>query len=108
MEIKTKKHFKEIIKSLTEEIFEDEDFLDEITTTGDIAGYDTPMAFTGKKGKKKKKKIATNSTGYSVVKETIDKKDEMTIRKIVRKVVGNIFRDLWIKRSVWRNPSSRD
>ena len=109
MEVKTKKSFKSLIESLAEEILDEED-LDEITTTGDIAGYDSPMAFTGKskKSKKKKKKIATNSTGYDVVKEEIDKKDEKTIRKIVRKVVGNIFRDLWIKRSVWRNPSMKD
>ena len=89
---------------------EDEEELDEITTTGNIAGYDSPMAFNddSKKSKKKKKKISTNSTGYNVVKEEINKKDERAIRKIVRKVVGNIFRDLWIKRSVWRNPSSND
>ena len=45
--------------------------IDEATTTGNIAGYETPMAFTGGKGKGKKKKreIATNSTGYNVVKE---------------------------------------
>ena len=45
--------------------------LEEATTTGDIAGYDTPHAFTGgkNKGKKKKKEISTNSTGYNVVKE---------------------------------------
>jgi hypothetical protein len=45
--------------------------LEEATTTGDIAGYETPNAFTGGpgKGKKKKKEISTNSTGYNVVKE---------------------------------------
>ena len=45
--------------------------LDEATTTGNIAGYETPNAFTGGpgKGKKKKKEISTNSTGYNVVKE---------------------------------------
>ena len=45
--------------------------LDEATTTGNIAGYETPMAFTGGKGKGKKKKreISTNSTGYNMVKE---------------------------------------
>ena len=44
--------------------------LDEATTTGNIAGYETPMAFTGKgKGKKKKREISTNSTGYNMVKE---------------------------------------
>ena len=47
--------------------------LAEATTTGDIAGYETPHAFTGGpgKGKKKKKEIATNSTGYNVVKEDV-------------------------------------
>ena len=46
--------------------------LEEATTTGDIAGYETPHAFTGgpDKGKKKKKEISTNSTGYNVVKES--------------------------------------
>ena len=45
--------------------------VDEATTTGNIAGYETPNAFTGGpgKGKKKKKEISTNSTGYNVVKE---------------------------------------
>ena len=45
--------------------------IDEATTTGNIAGYETPNAFTGGpgKGKKKKKEISTNSTGYNVVKE---------------------------------------
>ena len=68
MEIKNKKHFNEIIKSLTEEILDEED-LDEMTTTGDVAGYNTPFAFTGKskKGKKKKKKNSENSTGYKIV-----------------------------------------
>ena len=58
MKIKTKKHFNEIIKSLTEEILDEED-LDEMTATGNVAGYMTPMAFTG--GKKKKKKNKKNS-----------------------------------------------
>ena len=51
MEIKTRKHFNEIIKSLTEEI------LDEMTATGNVDGYSTPFAFRGKgkKGKKKNK-----------------------------------------------------
>ena len=44
MEIKTKKHFNEILKQLTLEIIE-EDELDEITVTGDVEGYSTPFAF---------------------------------------------------------------
>ena len=107
MEIKTKKHFNEIIKSLTEEILDEEE-LDEITTTDNIAGYDSPMAFgdDSKKTKKKKRKISTNSTGYDIVKEELSSRDIKTVRKLVRDVVSNIFRDLWIKRSVWKNPKS--
>ena len=57
--------FREIIRELIKKK------IGEATTTGNIAGYETPMAFTGGKGKGKKKKreIATNSTGYNVVKE---------------------------------------
>ena len=56
---------KEIIRELVKKE------LEEATTTGNIAGYETPNAFTGGpgKGKKKKKEISTNSTGYNVVKE---------------------------------------
>ena len=102
MEIKTKKHFNEIVKSLTEEILDEED-LDEITVTGNVDGYNTPFAFTGKKGKKKKKKIATNSTGYEVLDESIDSKDIKKIKMIIRDVVANILRDIWLKRSVWKD-----
>ena len=106
MKIKTKKHFNEIIQSLTEEIIDEEE-LDEITTTNDIAGYDSPFAFGDKssKAKKKKKVISTNSTGYSMVSEKIDNNDIKIIKKLIRKTVSNIFRDLWIKRSVWKNPT---
>ena len=101
MEIKTKKSFNDLIKSLTEEIMEEED-LDEITVTGNVAGYNTPFAFTGKKGKKRKKRIATNSTGYEPVNEVLDKKDIDTIKKVIRDVVGDIFRDIWLKRTSWK------
>ena len=101
MEIKTKKHFNEILKTLTLEIVEEEE-LDEITVTGDVDGYSTPMAFTAGGGKKKKKKIATNSTGFSVVKEELDSKDMGAIKKLIRGVVADILRDIWIKRSTWK------
>ncbi len=102
MEIKTKKSFNDLIKSLTEEILDEED-LEEITTTGNVDGYNTPFAFTGKKGKKKKKRIATNSTGYEVLDESIDAKDIKKIKSLIRDVVANILRDIWIKRSVWKD-----
>jgi len=57
------------LKEIIRELIKKE--LDEATTTGNIAGYETPMAFTGgkSKGKKKKREISTNSTGYNVVRE---------------------------------------
>ena len=83
MEIKNRKSFNQLIKSLTEELIEDED-LDEITSTGNIDGYNTPFAFTGKskKSKKKNKKISTNSTGYEMIGESIDGKDIKRIKKL--------------------------
>ena len=88
MEIKTKKHFNEIIKSLTEEILDEED-LDEITTTAGAPGYMTPFAFKGKKKKKKK------------VDEALESKDLEVIKKLIRSVVSNIIRDIWLKRTAW-------
>ena len=98
MEIKTKKHFNEIIKSLAEEI------LDEITTTGNVDGYMTPFAFRGKskKGKKKNKEISTNSTDYDLVKEALDDKDFKVITKLIKSVVADVLRDIWLKRNVWK------
>ena len=74
MEIKTKKLFKELVKKLTMELL-DEESIEEITTTGDVAGYSTPFAFSSKEDEKKKKKRLTRSTGYSVVKEALNNED---------------------------------
>ena len=101
MEIKNKKSFNNLIKSLVEEIVEEED-LDEISTTASVDGYNTPFAFTGKKGKKKKKKVATNSTGYKPVNEALDKKDLEIIRKLIKDVIGDVYRDIWLKRTAWK------
>ena len=99
MEIKNRKSFKSLIESLAEEILDEED-LDEMTATGNVAGYGTPFAFTGGKGKKKK--ISTNSTGYEVVNEALDKKDLELIKKLIRDVVANVIRDIWLKRTSWK------
>ena len=101
MEIKNKKSFNNLIKSLVEEIVEEED-LDEISTTASVDGYNTPFAFTGKKGKKKKKKVATNSTGYKPVNEALDKQDLEVIRKLIKDVIGDVYRDIWLKRNAWK------
>ena len=62
------------------------------------------MAFTGGKGKgkKRKKKISTNSTGYSVIDESVDEKDIKMIKKLIRNTVANILRDIWLKRTAWK------
>ena len=99
MEIKTKKHFNEILKQLTLEIIE-EDELDEITVTGDVEGYSTPFAFDPE-GEKKKKKYRANSHRRKI-KEELDSKDLAIIKKVIRDVVGDIYRDIWLKRNSWK------
>ena len=91
MEIKTKKHFNEILKQLALEMMEDEE-LDEITVTGDVAGYSTPKAFSKKK--RKQKKIGVD--------EALNSKDLDIIKKVIRDVVGDIYRDIWLKRNSWK------
>ena len=53
MEVKTKKSFNDILKQLALEIME-EDELDEITVTGDVAGYSTPKLLVKRKGSRRK------------------------------------------------------
>ena len=101
MEIKTRKSFNEILETLVLEIIEEEE-LDEITVTGNIDGYMTPFAFTGNKGKKKNKKISTNSTGYSMIKEALSSEDVKIIKKLIRDVIADVYRDIWIKRTTWK------
>ena len=101
MEIKNRKLFKELVRKLTMELL-DEESIEEITTTGDVAGYSTPFAFSSKEDEKKKKKRLTRSTGYSVVKEALNDKDLKQINKLIRDVVGDILRDIWLKRNAWK------
>ena len=93
MEVKTKKSFNDLLESLVEEILDEED-LDEITTSGDAGAYMTPMAFDpeGEKKKKKKKKIG----------EALESKDIEIIKKLIRDVIGDVYRDIWIKRNSWK------
>ena len=89
MEIKTQKSFNNLISSLTEEILDEED-LDEITGTAGSPGFMIPMAFD--KDKKKKKKVD----------EALESKDLETIKKLVRSVISDVLRDIWIKRASWK------
>ena len=99
MEIKNRKLFKELIKKLTLELL-DEEGLEEMTATGNVAGYSTPKAF-GKTSKKKKKNLE-KQTGYKFVSEGVDEKDLKQITKLIRNVVGDILRDIWLKRNSWK------
>tara|TARA_R100001443_G_scaffold23382_1_gene35566 strand:+ start:630 stop:941 length:312 start_codon:yes stop_codon:yes gene_type:complete len=103
VEIKTRKLFKELVKKLTMELL-DEEGLEEITTTGDVAGYSTPFAFSDNSEKERKKKLKRlkKSTGYMAVTEALDDKDLKQINKLIRDVVGDILRDIWLKRNAWK------
>ena len=39
-----------------------------------------------------------------MVGEAIDGKDIKVIKKLIRDVVANILRDIWLKRNVWKQP----
>ena len=95
---------KEYIRDIINEIIEEDEELEEATLTGNIAGYDTPMAFTVGRttDKKKKRKLATNSTGYKIVKEELDKNDLKAVQKLIRSEVADILRDIWLKRTIWK------
>ena len=101
MEIKNRKLFKELVKKLTMELL-DEESLEEITTTAAVPGYQTPFAFSSKEDEKKKKKRLKKSTGFTFVSEAIDDKDLKQITKLIRNVVGDILRDIWLKRNTWK------
>ncbi len=67
MSLTAENKLREYIRTFVRELLS----TNEITQTGDIAGYNTPFAFSSKKKKDKDKEeeVATNSTGYEVVKE---------------------------------------
>ena len=83
------------LKEIIDEIVKEDD-LDEASTTANVAGYETPNAFSSnrKKDKEKEEDNATNSTGYKIVKELYSqnypafKKDETKNSK--QKVNGAI------------------
>jgi len=99
VEIKNRKLFKELVKKLTMELL-DEESIEEISTTAGIAGYSTPKAFG--KMKKKKKKNLEKQTGYKFVTEALNDKDLKQINKLIRDVVGDVLRDIWLKRNSWK------
>ena len=114
MEIKTKKSFNKLIEKLIAEVKDDEeilhgqdeeDDLEEITTTGDAEGYNTPNAFSDNETKRKKRlKKNIKNSGYPIVTEALDDGDIKEIRQLIRDMISDIIRDIWIKRSSWNRP----
>ena len=100
MEVKTKKLFNDILKQIALEMLENEE-LDEITTTDDIGGYSTPFAFDPE-GKRKNKYGKKKNSHRKKIGEALDKKDLEIIKKVIRDVVGDIYRDIWLKRNSWK------
>jgi len=102
----TESKLRELIKSVLRKLQEEE--LEEVTTTGNVDGYSTPNAFKGGNGKKKNKAGFAKGHkkpdvfGFSVVKEALDKKDIEEIRKLIKDVIGDVYRDIWLKRNAWK------
>ena len=96
MQIKNRKSFNNLIKSLTEEILEEDD-LDEMTSTGNVAGYMTPMAFDpeGENKKKSKKNSYRKKIGEALegkdIEISADNKIEVDNENGVMIVSGNAF-----------------
>ena len=79
----------------------DEEDLDEMTTTNDIAGYNTPFAFDPIGDKIKKKFKSKKNSHRKKIGEALESKDLEVIKKLIRSVVSNIIRDIWLKRTAW-------
>ena len=102
MEIKTKKSFNDLLESLVEEILDEEE-LDEMNSTASVGGeYMTPFAFDPEGEKIKKKYGKKKNSHRRKIKEELDSKDLAIIKKVIRDVVGDIYRDIWLKRNSWK------
>ena len=101
MEIKTKKSFSDLLESLVEEIL-DEDDLDEITTSAEAGAYSTPFAFDPEGEEIKKKYGKKKNSHRKKIGEALEAKDIAIIRKLIRDVISDVYRDIWIKRNSWK------
>ena len=102
MEVKTKQSFNDLLESLVEEILDEED-LDEFNTTASVGGsYMTPMAFDPDGEKKKKDYRSKPNSHRKKIGEALEGKDIEIIKKLIRDVIGDVYRDIWIKRNSWK------
>ena len=102
MEVKTKKYFNEIMEDIISEIIDEEE-LEEVNTTSSVGGaYMTPFAFDPE-GKKKKKDYRSKPNSHrKKIGEALESKDIEIIKKLIRDVIGDVYRDIWIKRNSWK------
>lgn len=68
---------KELVRQLVKEIESEENELDEMTTTGNVSGYNTPAAFTKPGSEKKKNKRLEKATGGTIVGEGVNRWNEL-------------------------------
>ena len=102
MEIKTIQSFNNLLESLVEEILDEED-LSEFNTTASVGGsYMTPFAFDPEGEKNKKKYKSKPNSHRKKIGEALEAKDVQEIRKLIRDVVGDILRDILLKRTAWK------
>ena len=102
MEVKTKQSFNDLLESLVEEILDEED-LDEMNSAGSVGGsYMTPMAFDPDGEKKKKDYRSKPNSHRKKIGEALESKDIAIIKKLIRDVIGDVYRDIWIKRNSWK------
>jgi hypothetical protein len=83
---------REIIRKIVRERM-----IDEMNITGNIEGYNTPYAFSGKDGEKKKAKRQADLTGYTPVNENrwlALKQDESTAQSKIGRGISNINKQL--------------
>lgn len=83
---------KEIIRKMVRERM-----IDEMNTTGNVQGYNSPYAFTKKGGEKSKAKKQANLTGYTPVNENrwlALKQDESTAQSKIGRGISNINKQL--------------
>ena len=62
----------------------------------------TPFAFDPD-GKKKDKEYKSKPNSHrQKIGEALEGKDIAIIKKLIRDVIGDVYRDIWIKRNSWK------
>jgi hypothetical protein len=89
---------KELVRNLIEEI-ENEEEMDEATTTGNVSGHNIPQAFGKASDEKKKGQRLAKATGYTVVNEATNRfhqlrKEEATPNQKIGKGIREIRKQI--------------